>query len=167
MRSYRYIVDSVEDRHVYVHVAIYLLHTLGAEISFCNHLHLYLRTLHAEYPLPIIVPNVRLRQKLLNTQSRASRRDKLSRTCIAVDRVDGRQEAVHLLYGICHEYRLEVVAIFQIRHRYPLRWRIRSSDTEEYSIPMTSREVLVLMIFTTPDNRRRRPAPCRCRYSPR
>ena len=23
------------------------LHTLGAEISFCNHLHLYLRTLHA------------------------------------------------------------------------------------------------------------------------
>ena len=43
----QYIIYSIENRHVDVHVAIDFLHTLGAGISFCNHLHLYLRTLHA------------------------------------------------------------------------------------------------------------------------
>jgi hypothetical protein len=34
----QYIIYSIENRHVDVHVAIDFLHTLGAEISFCNHL---------------------------------------------------------------------------------------------------------------------------------
>ena len=43
----QYIIYGIEDWHVDVHVAIDFLHALGAEISLGNHLHLYLRTLHA------------------------------------------------------------------------------------------------------------------------
>ena len=43
----QYIIYSIENRHIDVHVAVDFLHTLGAEISFGNYLHPYLCTLHA------------------------------------------------------------------------------------------------------------------------
>ena len=50
LRTYslvEYVIHSIENGHVYVHAAINLLHTLGAEESLCYHLHLYLCALHA------------------------------------------------------------------------------------------------------------------------
>ena len=43
----QYIIYSIENRHVDVHVAIDFLHTLRAEKSLGYHLHLYLSTFHA------------------------------------------------------------------------------------------------------------------------
>ena len=107
----QYIIYGIENRHVDVHVAVDFLHALRAEISFGNHLHLYLRTFHA------IALAYHSSEGAVAGEVAVTRYEQVAQIYrivhTTVDRVDGCEEAMHLLYGVRHEYRLEVVTILQ------------------------------------------------------
>ena len=94
-----------------MHVAIDFLHTLRAEKSLGYHLHLYLRTFHA------IALAYHGSEGAVAGEVAVTRYEQVAQIYrivhTTVDRVDGSEEAMHLLYGVRHEYRLEVVTILQ------------------------------------------------------
>ena len=94
-----------------MHVAIDFLHALGAEISLCNHLHLYLCTLHAVTLAYHGSEGAVAREVAVSRHEQVAEVDRVVHA--SLDGVHGSEEAVHLLHGVRHEHRLEVVAILQ------------------------------------------------------
>ena len=94
-----------------MHVSVLLLHTLCAKESLGNHLHFYLRTLHA---IPLADHSAK---GAVARELRVARHEQVAEihriVDIALNRIDGGEETRHLLNGIRYEYRLKVVAILQ------------------------------------------------------
>ena len=103
----RYYIQH-QNRHVNVHVAIYLLHAF-CSVSFCNHFHLSTHSLHA-YPFPIMVPKVRLRLSCCNLLS-GSPKINLSYMFRSMGWTAVRRCISWTAFW--HQYRLEVVTILQ------------------------------------------------------
>ena len=96
-----------------MHVAVDFLHALRTEISLGNHFHLYLRRLHR-----IALSDHRAKGAVAREVRVAGHQQVADIHAVvdaALDGMDGCQEARHLLHGIRHEHRLEVVAILQAR----------------------------------------------------
>lgn len=105
------IIYSVEDGHVDVIMTVFLLHTLCAEESLRYHLHLYLRTLDA------ISLAYHRSECAVARELGISRHEQVAEVNRVVDAalngIDGREEARHLLYGVRDKHRLEVVTIVE------------------------------------------------------
>ena len=94
-----------------MHVAVDLLHAFRSEVAFGNHLHLYLCALHG------VALAYHGSEGAVAAEVGISRYEQVAQIYRVVDitlhRVNGSEEAVHLLHGIRHEDGLEVVAVFQ------------------------------------------------------
>ena len=94
-----------------MHLAIDFFHTLGSEVAFCYHLHFNLCTLYG-----ISLAN-HFAECAVSTKLAIARDKQITQVDAVVNatlgRINGRQEAVHLLNGIRKQHGLEIVAIFQ------------------------------------------------------
>ena len=105
------VIDSVEDGHVDVAVAVDFLHALGAEITLGNHLHLNLGTLDA-----VALAN-HGSEGAVAREVGIARDEQVTHVYgignVALHGADNLQETGHLLHGIGHEDGLEIVAELQ------------------------------------------------------
>lgn len=105
------IVNRVENRHIDLSLGVNFLHTLGTIIAFGNHFHLHLRLLNR-----VAVTNEGA-ERVVAAVMRVASNEQVTQIDRIVDRTwciaHGRNKAVHLLSGITHQDRLEVVAILQ------------------------------------------------------
>lgn len=87
------------------------LDTFGSVITFGYHFHLYLG---AFYGISLAYHRT---ERTVTAEVGVSRHQHVTQingiTDVSVQRMYGLQEAVHLLDGVGHEYRLEIVAILQ------------------------------------------------------
>ena len=88
-----------------------LLHTLGAKITLGYHLHLYLGALNAVALTNHGAKGAVTREVAVTRYQKVAQVNAI--VGIALQWINGCKEAVHLLDGIGHENRLEVVAILQ------------------------------------------------------
>ena len=94
----QYIIYGIEDWHVDVHVAIDFLHTLRTKVSLGNHLHLYLRTLHAVAFTSHGSEGTVAGEVALTRHEQVAQIYRVVHTTF--DRVDGCKEAMHLLNSV-------------------------------------------------------------------
>ena len=93
-------------------VAINLLHTLCTEVALGNHLHLDLCRLDT-----VALPNHRTKRAVAREvrvacHQQVTQIDTVIDTAV-IQRIDCREETVHLLHGIGHEHSLEVITVLQ------------------------------------------------------
>ena len=105
------VVDSVEDGHVDVAVAVDFLHALGAEIALGNHLHLNLGALDAVALANHGSEGTVAREVGVARDEQVTHVDGVGN--VALHGVDNLQETGHFLHGIGHEDGLEIVAELQ------------------------------------------------------
>ena len=87
------------------------LEALGPEITFRDHLHLQLCGLDRISVSDHGSEHTVAGEIGVHSDQQVAHINRVGDT--AVGRHDGLEEALHLLYGVCHEYRLEVVALLQ------------------------------------------------------
>ena len=109
----QYIIYGIEDGHVDVHVAVDLLHTLGAEESLGNHLHLNLGRFHAVAFADHGTKGAVAGEIAVTGHQQVAHIDGI--VDVTVEGSHGTEETVHLKRGIRHQYGLEVVTVFQTR----------------------------------------------------